>query len=516
MNILRFVRAATTACLITSAAIPFAAPGSAAAAQSGAASGAASKSYWAAVTADNVFVRSGPSVQSSYPFGKLRLGDMVEVLEESYGWAKVRCTGPAFSEVVGYVPADRRLTLAADGSTLTITAKTEVKAPNIGNKASPDASWKPIARLNPGDTLKVVGEAEGDREKVYKVVLPESAEGWVNLNFVRRATPAEVEASRAAPAKAPAMAAGGAEQAPAGSPKEPAGAKPKNARGGKTPGDSHVAGADRTAGTDASPSVTDDGAAGAPPPAPAGGAPAEQGREAEPAVVAKPRRSEPPALTPAQTEAAARRAAFEDLEAIWGAVKAEPLASAELGALRGRYLELLEQPLLARDIRAMATARVEQLNVKLELQERIYRLQAMRADLDLDLDRIRAVRLAIEARSDYDAVGVLNASTVYDGKRLPVLYRLQDPGVGQTVAYVVPKEDFQLSTMLGVLVGIKGAKRYDESLRVNIIEPRSIDILTQRKEPQATPVDAPAGPATIGASAPVAEAPTAAGSATTP
>jgi hypothetical protein len=90
---------------------------------------------------------------------------------------------------------------------------------------------------------------------------------------------------------------------------------------------------------------------------------------------------------------------------------------------------------------------------------------------------------------------VLNASTVYDGNRLPLLFRVTDPAAGQTVAYVAPKDANRLTTMVGLLVGIRGTKRFDEALKLNIIDPGTVDILTQRKDPQAQPVPAGDSPA---------------------
>ncbi len=104
--------------------------------------------------------------------------------------------------------------------------------------------------------------------------------------------------------------------------------------------------------------------------------------------------------------------------------------------------------------------------------------------MDADTDQVRAIKIALEARSDYTVVGILNASSIYDGKRLPLLYRLVDPAVGQTVAYVTAKNPAQLATMLGTLVGIRGEKRYDEALRVSVIDPTAVEILTTRKSGQ--------------------------------
>jgi hypothetical protein len=52
----------------------------------------------------------------------------------------------------------------------------------------------------------------------------------------------------------------------------------------------------------------------------------------------------------------------------------------------------------------------------------------------------------------------------------------------------VPGPDFDLSSMLGLLIGVKGPMRYDDSLRLNTVTPASIDVLGSSPAPQvATP-----------------------------
>jgi serine protease inhibitor ecotin len=91
-------------------------------------------------------------------------------------------------------------------------------------------------------------------------------------------------------------------------------------------------------------------------------------------------------------------------------------------------------------------------------------------------------------------MGRLNASTVYDGDRLPLLYKLADEVTGHTIAYVMPGPNSKPSEALGLLVGIKGVRRYDETLRVNVIIPDSIDVL-ERTISASTSTAAPAAPA---------------------
>ena len=71
---------------------------------------------------------------------------------------------------------------------------------------------------------------------------------------------------------------------------------------------------------------------------------------------------------------------------------------------------------------------------------------------------------------------------VYDGERLPRLYRLQDPTSGLTVAYLTEDSELKLSSMLGLVVGVKGDKKFDESLRRDIITPASLTVLRSDKE----------------------------------
>ena len=78
-------------------------------------------------------------------------------------------------------------------------------------------------------------------------------------------------------------------------------------------------------------------------------------------------------------------------------------------------------------------------------------------------------------------MGTLSVSRVYDGSKLPKLYRLQEPGTGRTVAYLQPSDEADLIPMLGQLIGIVGEKSYDPGLRLTLVTPRRIDLLAPRK-----------------------------------
>jgi SH3-like domain-containing protein len=399
--------------------------------------------HFATVTADNVYVRSGPSVQSSYPFGKMDRGDVVRVMEENFGWARVQTGGRAFSDSFGYVTVDDRVQMSTDGATITASAVTEVRAPNISTDSTPESSWKQIARLEAGATLPVVQRIDTERGSVWSVRLPESGEGWINSNFLRRATADEVQGydqDIAAPASA-----GGVQSAAAQS-------------GGAQIVTESVT--DETLTIDGSREIEVKTV--------------ETAEAAEAAVPAA------PAKTAEQIAAERRRTLFAELEGKWLVMKGQSIESAELTALYAGYMTLAAEPALERTIKATAAARLEQIEVQQDVQERIAQLKETKARLSQECEQINGVASAIEARSEYTAVGVLNASIVYDGKTLPLLFRLQDPASGQTVAYVTPGDGFQLSTMVGTLIGVKGDTAYDDALKLDTITPRTIDFLSAK------------------------------------
>ena len=77
----------------------------------------------------------------------------------------------------------------------------------------------------------------------------------------------------------------------------------------------------------------------------------------------------------------------------------------------------------------------------------------------------------------YVAIGRLDASIIYDGRRLPKLLRLRDPITGRTVGYLEPDEQFNFADMLGKRIGVVGERTYEGGVRLNLIHPTRIDLL---------------------------------------
>lgn len=472
-----------------------ASPGSAASAPANATTQAAG-SYVAVVTGNAVNVRCGPSAQGAYVFGKLRSGDTVQVLAEEFGWAKVRTNGPAFRGMTAYVPADRRFPVTGEAASVTggantsvqVAARTELRAPNVDASGSPDKSWKQIGIAEPGTMLVVQGVVQGEKESVYKVDLPATCEGWINMQFLRRANDGEVAmhtAAMAAPAPAapvavPVMAtAQPVNAAPAGAPAVASVQRdqPKPVATAQDP-------------TMSSPSI----------PPLLGNAAARTSTTVVPGAtgaVAANVRTDSHGEGSIGSDSAPRarvvvesgRATWTDLESQWNAVRQQPQATAELDALRGRYVSLANTSPAKSALAQMASTRAEQLSLLQEAQKQSQELTGLKSKLsERQLAMIQMIT-DIQRRADYCAIGILNASVVYDGKSLPQLYRVTDPQTSQTIAYVLPNESIPMGTMLGTLVGVKGGKDFDSALNINVISPQVVELLTVRDKPQVTRVE---------------------------
>ena len=74
-------------------------------------------------------------------------------------------------------------------------------------------------------------------------------------------------------------------------------------------------------------------------------------------------------------------------------------------------------------------------------------------------------------------MGRLLASSVYNGKTLPRMYRLADPATGRALAYIRPGGPVHTTRFLGRLVGVQGDRAYDPALKLKVITVKRIDAL---------------------------------------
>lgn len=433
------------------------------------------------VTDQRAMIRCGAGT-AYYPVAELRAGTVLIMDgETSSGWARV-----SYPETATALVRTEYAQLASDGKTLTLSRDDSLVAFNA--LAGARGSWskllsEPAAR---GTQFKVIGEAVNDLSGElagYRVAAPEDARGYVRLSFLRPATPTEVEAWKNRGEDTP-VATNNAGDQPAADPGAQDPADP-------TPEPTEVAANDDQPAADpgqdesiVDPMIDENVAANSP-------------ENATP-VVATP--TDPDAGTqntgaantdaqPESTEVASndpaplRIGSIEEMEQLFKAVQKQKLEDAEFGPLLAEVTRMYDATPDSPENAGLRTALRERQSL-LKIRQRVQ--EAARANASLseqaterEQELVNKVR-ELEIQRSYAVVGRLLPSAVYDGRRLPRMYRVQSLGVTEaprTLGYLRPSDDLNLETMLGETIGVVGTPNLDPRLNLMIIEPLKIDLI---------------------------------------
>lgn len=406
---------------------------------------AANSSFEATITADEALVRSDASAESGYPFGTLAKGQVVTVVDSVPGWVRVQTSGPAFEGWGGFITQLPTMKLSDDGKSLSFTSTATIVAPNGNEGFLPERSWKAIGFMVPGDTIAVIDTIKGERETYFAVPLSARTSGWIAASSIsRNGAPA---ATTTTTTTAPTTTTTGTDNTTA----------PKSTATGTETGTTETT--TTIDGTDAAKKPTE--------------------TSTEPKTVKKPKA---PAEPKAPTAASKTLDEYKALEQKWNGLAKDTCAMADLQELQVSYANLSRNSEALTPTRQAAKLRSIHITQLIELRDMQEHAKKIAARGEDKAREVQAIEEWLRARQQYTAVGVLNASVVYDGERLPRLYRLQDPTSGLTVAYLTEDPDLKLSSMLGLVVGVKGEKKFDESLRRDIITPTSMTVLRSDKE----------------------------------
>ncbi len=87
--------------------------------------------------------------------------------------------------------------------------------------------------------------------------------------------------------------------------------------------------------------------------------------------------------------------------------------------------------------------------------------------------------IELERTRGYQFVGRLVRSSVYDGARMPLMYRMVsvNESIPRTLGYIVPDDALGIPTKLGEIVGVLGTSELDPALNLRIVTPTRIDVL---------------------------------------
>ena len=452
----------------------------------------------AIVTDKRAMVRCGPGA-AYYPVAELRPNAILIVDGDTpSGWARVQFPDNA----AALVRADY-VDLSADGKTVTLNRDDALVAYNA--LAGARGSWSKLLPepLKAGTKLEVIAQASNDltNELIgYQVKAPEEAHGFVRMSFIRPATKSEVEAWIAANTKehadqanpadadtgAVASTESGADEAPTIDPGPPAddvadNAEPESAQPDATQPveDRDVAQAEPNAEPLVEPMISDAVPATTPEAAPA----ADPSAEPESATPAEPEVANEPEADEPEKPAPLRINSIEEMEQLFTAVQKQTPEEAEFGPLLAEVQRMYDATPDTPENAGLRRALRKRLSV-LKIRQRLQEAARSNAKA-VESASIREQEVAsrireIEIERSYAVVGRLLPSAVYDGKRLPRMYRVQSLGTTEaprTLGYLRPDKDLNLELMLGKTIGVVGKPQLDPRLNLLIIKPIKVDVI---------------------------------------
>ena len=438
-----------------------------------AASTVAAETAWYTVTGEDVHIRCGAD-SSYYAFTTVETGSRVLVKGEKLNWARVVATGSNFEDAWGYVkyPASEtgRFTVSADGATGSTMGATPVLAPNM-NADDLAHSWRQLCILPRGETLTILETSTVQEDglhavphTVHKVLLPEQAEGWINMADLEAVINEPVTIETEELDTTPRMI-------------------------GESPAEETIL--TETVDEAVNESTNDDVAGNSGPDAGemVWNMPSATGDDFIDSIFVEwiNHAQEEEILEGIEEEMLADDATeidvveveltrLQQLELTYEGMAIADLDGEEIVCLHEEYLvaaEEEEDPVRAE----FARMRARQIEIYATLVEQNGTIGGLVEQIDNSTRMAGERELAIANTGDYEVVGRLEASAVFNGSERPKLYRIRDSKTGRTVAYLRPEQMAIASTMLGQHVGIMGLLSYDPTLEVNIVQAARVDLL---------------------------------------
>lgn len=405
--------------------------------------------WHAVVDTDRLNIHSGRAEQFE-KIGTLKKGDLVLVKSvNTFGWA-------AISPPPGLHGFVARQDVADGDAPGTVRAIGRV--PVLYPISEDPAQCFRKSRVEPDTVLKVLGEVPtADNTMFLKVEMPEQVDVYVLAQFLRKATDEEVTAWKK---RLKDDAEKGQPEVPAVTPlPEP---KPQPEKTPEPKIEPQVS----------PPAVVEE-------PNPATTLPPVEEPKAQPTTVPEdvtpePTTEEPPAAVEEPEKPIA--ATLPNLEQLYTELVRVPILEAEVEPLLKAY-EGFAAKTEKEGERRIAEIRISLLKIRLDQQNAMRKLKnaADVANQPVAQPKVEIWRDAND-RPVFTAQGRLGSSNVFDGRRLPLLYRVQDEISGRTIAYlrVDPKERLDVESRLNLNVGVIGETFHDPGLRIDVVSVQRI------------------------------------------
>lgn len=445
--------------------------------------------YYAVTTRDDVPLKAG-DMDGYYHVALLERGRVVWVDAEGGGWA--RAAYPPDLPV--YVRAED-VSAENDGKFVVLTRESGLKSVNQAGgfgaswqRAMPRGEDAPIGtRLRVFSTIK----DSGGKTIGYAVVPPSGARAYLKVGALRAASDAEVEAYLSslpeAGGEADASEADGQPNEPEASERnEPAASdpdEPDSADGREAPAAEPVT--EPAAGATEAPDAGGEDIDLREPGTESSGAPTEA--ETQPAERDQPATEADDDVTridQGQADATTRLiGSLRQLSELFNRVQQQNSDTAELDEMAAelrRAIAAQGDDAVGKRIKASLGQRLQLIEMRISARDARRELRAKRESIDASFTQIASRIRELETTRGYQFVGRLVRSSVYDGDRLPLMYRIVsiNESVPRTIGYIVPSEnELDMNGRLGEIVGVLGNSTLDRDLNLRIVTPTRIDTL---------------------------------------
>jgi hypothetical protein len=424
-------------------------------------SAAQTQTKWVAVAKDDEPLRCGDQ-DIYYAVANLAQGTVLQSEGTSALYTKVRY--PA--DLGAYVPADEAQAIGT-GDTIRLTTESRLRAASLLRGL--EGSWSPVfATPIPASTeLRVLSIERDDSGNVtaYKVrppVHPSTnihAIAYIRTDALRDATPAEIEAHTSA------------KPAPATTTNVQPEAKPQaQAEQQPAPTDAPPVSNELLEDTQL-PETTPESQPAAQP---------EQQPATEPAQI---RNTAPRTV---DTAGSITVSSLEQLESAFTRARAMPRAELDqaLSELRAEYQRAINDAQGDEGLVTSLSQRLAWIDLRIETRDARRAIENALAQADEQTQALRAKIDQWESSRAYALVGTINASSVYTGDPLPLLFRVSAPdpitGIDRTVGYVAPTDTADPRRFLGKLVGVVGPAVRDDQLGRSVVRAsRIVDLSNQ-------------------------------------
>jgi hypothetical protein len=170
---------------------------------------------------------------------------------------------------------------------------------------------------------------------------------------------------------------------------------------------------------------------------------------------------------------------WDALEATIAGTPLHKLNAAAVAKLRSGYENIVDTEAVNHPkIAEQATFRLRQLSIAATINATRTDIASAKAIIARSKQDLNSQLAVLNESPNYIMRGRLTVSPVFDGVHRPIMYRLQDPFSGRSLAYLSPDSGVDLRGMLGQRVGIVGRVNWDSQWQVKTIDPTRVDLVS--------------------------------------